>query len=425
MSSVAVVLGGPGPDAELPLRWADRQQDPVRADFAELFADNEPPDAALDLLAVAVATYAADKAVLRRDAEDGWTRAIELHAPQLDPERWPAPAIERFLCYLTGDEWTFRPYASDRLRDRILGSATKRARPEETGSVALFSGGLDSFAHAATNDAPTIYVAHKDKSGLSPLQRKLAAGIGAGDALRQFMLWVQRKDPITWQPEGSTRSRSFVFIAAAVAVAAGLGVTRCIVPDNGFISLNPPLIPGRWGTLSTRTTHPWTLHLLNELAIGGGVDPEISNPFIARTKGDITRLALDRAPEALVFKTISCSRARARARDRLHFGNCGYCYPCLVRRSGFLASGVKDRGDYRADPRTDVALLKGSRGDDFKAVVTSARQPFTMRHLTAASRFPVGCDYNSLLEVIERSRLELVAMIDDGLRPAVRRAIGW
>jgi hypothetical protein len=425
VASVAVVLGDGGPNADLQLGWTDRSQDPVRADFSELFAGNEPPDAAVDLLAIAVATYAADKAVLRGAAEDGWTRAIELHAPQLEPGRWPAPDIEQFLRHLTGDAWTFRPYGSDRLRDRVYASATKRDPQDQASSVALFSGGLDSFAHAASNDAPTVYVAHKDKSGLSPLQRDLAAGIGASTALRQFMLWVQRKDPITWEPEGSTRSRSFVFIAAALAVASALGVGRCVVPENGFISLNPPLIPGRWGTLSTRTTHPWTLHLLNELTRRGGLGVEVSNPFLTLTKGDITQLALDRGPTSLVFETISCSRARARARDRLHFGNCGYCYPCLVRRAGFLAAGVKDRGDYRADPRTDVALLGGSRADDFKAVVTGVVRPFTMRDLTAACRLPLGSDYDSLFEVIERSRLELSAMVEHKLRPAVRRAIGW
>lgn len=424
MSSVAVVLGDGGPDAELRLRWSERQQDPVRADLGELLSDVEPPDTAIDFLAVAMATYAADKAVLRRDAQDGWTRTIELHVPQLEPERWPAPKVERLLRHLTGDEWTFLPYGAGGLRERMIGSLPKRGRAIAS-SVALFSGGLDSFAHAAANDAPAVYVGHKDKSGLSPLQRELAAGVGDRVALRQFMVWLQRKDPITWEPERSTRSRSLLFIAAAVAVAAGLDIRTCTVPDNGFISLNPPLIPGRWGTLSTRTTHPWTLHLLNELLASAGLNVEISNPLLALTKGDVARVALDSAPEALVFGTISCSRARARTRDSLHFGNCGYCYPCLVRRSGLLAAGVADPGPYRADPRTDAGLLTGSRGDDFKAVVTGVREPFTIHDLTAASRLPLGSDYDGLFDVIERGRLELIAMIEDGLRNRVRRAIGW
>jgi hypothetical protein len=397
----------------------------VRTDLLELFADNTPPDAALDLLAIAVASYAADKAVLRAHADDGWTRTIELHAPQIEPTRWSAPGVERILRHLTGDAWTFLPYRSDQLRERLAADRIRTVAEGTVEAVALFSGGLDSFAYAAASRDASVHVAHKDKSTLSPLQRELAAGIGDRVAPRQFMVWVQRKDPIAWEPEGSTRSRSFVFVAAAIAVAAGLGAGRCIVPENGFISLNPPLIPGRWGALSTRTTHPWTFHLMNALLSAGGLDVEISNPFIGRTKGDITEIALENASRALTFRTVSCSRPRARARDRLHFGNCGYCFPCLVRRSGFLAAGVRDRGLYRADPGADPTLLGGSRGDDFKAVVTGVRRPFTVRDLAAAAPLPAGSDYDCLLDVIERSRLELVAMIEAGLRSPVRRAIGW
>ena len=60
------------------------------------------------------------------------------------------------------------------------------------------------------------------------------------------------------QRETSTRGRSLAFYAFAVLAASrvpGQNV-EIFVPENGFICINPPLVPGRMGSLSTKTTHP-------------------------------------------------------------------------------------------------------------------------------------------------------------------------
>lgn len=430
MTSVAVSVGAheAAPHADMTLLWAGHEQDPMRSDLSELFRGMHPTDAAVDLLALAASVYGADKAVLRRLAPDRWTRTIHLHVPQLDPRRWPARRVESLLRHLTGDRWAFSPYTAPGIRQRIVG-ASNPALGILPLRVALFSGGLDSFAFAAASGHEAIrYVAHKDKSRLAPLQRQLAAGVAREASLldlRQFMLWVQRKGPISHEPESSTRSRSFLFVAAAVAVATSTGASDVSLPENGFIALNPPLVPGRRGTLTTRTTHPWTVLMFNELLEAAALDVVVRNPFALMTKGDISIIALHEAPEDLVFRTVSCSRPRARRKDLVHFGNCGYCYPCLVRRAGLLAAGVADGTEYRADPRRDPSIMDRATGDDFKALVSSIRAPLSIRSLTAAAPLPAGSDYVALVDVIERSRIELVTMIREGMTKDVRRAVGW
>src|SRR5882757_7674576 len=48
-----------------------------------------PPSAmAWDFLTIALAAFAADRFILRSDAEDGWTRAIALDVAIADPAPW-------------------------------------------------------------------------------------------------------------------------------------------------------------------------------------------------------------------------------------------------------------------------------------------------------------------------------------------------
>lgn len=427
MTTVAIrVAGHDSPTGDLTLAWTGRQHDSIHTNLRALVADAEPNDAALDLLGFAVSIFAADRAVPRRLAPDRWTRSIEVHFPQLSPERWPTDQAGSLLRQLTGDRWTLRPYEDLRMRGRVLSNAdTHLPLPADPWSVALFSGGLDSFAFRASQSTGALrYVSHQDKSQLGGLQRHLAEGVGGGST-RQFSVEVRRGGPLDYELERSTRSRSLVFIAAAAVVAVSTGGTEVIVPENGFISLNPPLVPARRGTASTRTTHPWTLHLLEDLLHAGGLGLQITNPFLGRTKGDITAIAATHADRALLAATVSCSRARARRSSKVHFGNCGYCYPCLVRRAGFVASGIPDDTTYRADPMSDPSFLRSAAGEDFRAVVTRVREPFTMRDLTSAAPLPRGAAFDALLDVIERSRLELLTMLDLGLAKEVGLAIGW
>lgn len=430
-TSVAVRLdsGAPVSAGGLVLDWGTKVGDPVRADFARLLEGTPPTPEAVDFLILAASVYLADKVVLRRLASDRWGRTIELHVPQGDPGRWDLLRLGRFFHDLTGDNWTFRPYACQRAQERLAAQTPTLLGPAVS-EVTLFSGGLDSFAWAAGRvSSLPLLVAHSDTTALGALQGVIGDRLvpNAPSRLRPFWLRLRRTGPLRdVEFESTTRSRSALFVAAAVALAQASGVAQVEVPENGFISLNPPMVPARSGTLSTRTTHPRIIASMNDLLAEAGIAVKVANPFLLRTKGDIARLAITSgAPDGLVFGTVSCARPSARRADPLRYGNCGYCFPCLVRRAGFQAAGANDLTVYRRDPRADLTMLHRGSGDDFKAVVTGLRRPFGPADLRASGPLPRGSDVHGLMDVLERSRAELRAMVEDGLSSSVRRAIGW
>ena len=54
----------------------------------------------------------------------------------------------------------------------------------------------------------------------------------------------------------------------ACDIAATNGENRDPVAENGFISINPPLLPGRMASFSTRNYHPLFMSMLQELLVG-------------------------------------------------------------------------------------------------------------------------------------------------------------
>ena len=76
------------------------------------------------------------------------------------------------------------------------------------------------------------------------------------------------------------RSRSLLYLALGLAAAAGFGAaTPLIIPENGWISLNPPLTANRLGSCSTRTTHPYFLEQLTGLWREAGLANPLVNPY--------------------------------------------------------------------------------------------------------------------------------------------------
>jgi hypothetical protein len=105
-----------------------------------------------------------------------------------------------------------------------------------------------------------------------------------------------------------------------------------VVPENGFISLNPPLLPGRMASLSTRTTHPLFMQYLQELLISVGINVLLKMPYRFKTKGEMLADCLDQALLSR-FATDTTSCGRYRTYNRTH---CGRCVPCMVRKGSFL-----------------------------------------------------------------------------------------
>jgi 7-cyano-7-deazaguanine synthase in queuosine biosynthesis len=187
--------------------------------------------------------------------------------------------------------------------------------------------------------------------------------------------------PLPDEHENTTRSRSLLFIALALLAASACGPNVPVwMPENAYISLNVPLTGARVGSLSTRTTHPQFIADLTSVLGAVGLTNEIRNPFENMTKGEVlARSVRNDLLARLAPRTISCAHPEANRYDadpsRRRFANCGYCYPCIVRRAAMHKVGWDRGGDYLYDVLRDPRLLeRGSgRGEDARAVVAMIR----------------------------------------------------
>lgn len=367
---------------------AQRQRSTVSATSA-LFFGLAPAGAARDLFRLGGAVYCVDKVARRDRTADAWTRELELDAPVATRSRWQTarPAMTEALTFLSGDHW--------KLRFRTGGEDVRgETRVRAPDAVCLFSGGLDSLAGAIDlleEGRDVLLVGHFESGFIGGVQETLARQLqrtyGDRVRLRQLKLGPAKPNRLQARPlpsekerETTTRARSFLFIAAGLAVASAFGEeVPLYVPENGFIGINVPFVASRAGSLSTRTTHPYFVERVEEALDALGIGNEIINPFRLKTKGEA--LADCRNPKllaALGDESISCAHPESARWDKLPPSNCGYCLPCLIRRVALHGIGLDAGASYRHDSLVEPALLEddSDRGADLRALVRGiARDP--------------------------------------------------
>ncbi|HHL2878590.1 TPA: 7-cyano-7-deazaguanine synthase, partial [Acinetobacter baumannii] len=130
------------------------------------------------------------------------------------------------------------------------------------------------------------------------------------------------------------------------------------IPENGLISINPPLTPRRIGALSTRTTHPYFLQKLNILFKNIGLPVEIENPYQYKTKGEMMLECKDQSSlKKIAATTVSCGKWKRSGMQ------CGKCLPCLIRRASFDKYQYKDLTQYQYSHLSDVVKHANKRDD--------------------------------------------------------------
>lgn len=323
----------------------------------------QPSERAFDLVILSAAITAADTRIARaQDAQDRWTREIELCLPVAEPAVWHEvqDLLQRTLNFLTGDIWTLTFRARAPSVSQLIPPATDDLIEKPT-SVCLFSGGLDSFIGVidllSKGERPLL-VSHYWDPLTSAYQttclKELKARFGEGsfESIRARIGFPTGTIGDSTN-EDTLRARSFLFFSLAALTATAMGKDLTIhVPENGLISLNVPLDPLRLGALSTRTTHPYYMARFNETLQKLGLGTTLVNQYRHRTKGQMVAECAD-----IVFlrenaaHTISCSSpAKMRYSPDEHRRqpkNCGHCVPCLIRRAALLHGLGEDKTDYQ------------------------------------------------------------------------------
>jgi hypothetical protein len=294
-----------------------------------------PTVSAMDFAVFALSVVATDKAVSRAVTVDGWTRKIDLTVSLCEATVWTAQktSLEKMLRYLTGDFWslTFLPVDSPMIKQRHKPVQIKNDY------VCLLSGGVDSLVGAidlVVDGSNPLFVSQMVR-GDAEHQKQFAAAFGKDNQFQWSIGKLSRE-------EGSTRARSIMFFAFAALSACALKTNgervKIVVPENGFISLNTPLDTNRIGSLSTKTTHPIYMAMLQEIWDAIGINAELVLPYKCKTKGEVLKECKNQALlKRLVFDSNSCGKYQ-----RHNLQQCGVCVPCLVRRAAFLEAGLKD-----------------------------------------------------------------------------------
>lgn len=297
-----------------------------------------PTVRAWDFTTIALSVAAADKAILREKSSDGWIRMIELSIYLREPIIWDSKRaeLESLLRHLTGDFWFLRF-----LEGGIEPPRAKEPQKRDADCVCLLSGGVDSLVGAidlASSSRKPLFVSQIVRGDRST-QKRYATELGSENQHCQWSFNAEHSGA----SEKSTRGRSIVFFAFAALAASAIQSTKdhpvdIIVPENGFISLNVPLGPGRIGSLSTKTTHPVYTEGIQSLWDAIGMHANLSFPYRYKTKGEIMAQCSDQEKlKELVGSSTSCGKFQ-----RNNLTHCGQCVPCMVRRAAFLAAGIDD-----------------------------------------------------------------------------------
>lgn len=356
---------------------------------ARFFEGWRPPREALDLALLGAAAYCVDKVSLRRLTSDQWTRNLDLNLAVQDAGRWADAGWSSVLSFLTGDRWAVTACHDD--HDPLAAVPkvpTAVTAVGDVDAVCLFSGGLDSLCGVIDllEGDPGLrlcLLSHHEGGQASTAQEALRSELFAHygpDRLMSKRLFLRpapanagQARPLPARRENTTRARSLLFLTTALAVAASVGPsTPVFIPENGFIGINVPLTRARSGSYSTRTTHPHFIQTFTEAAARCGVNNPVLNPYRLTPKGQMLAQTLN--PDLLrrlAPLSVSCSHPEAARYVLRDQGNCGYCFPCLIRRASMAHVGWDSADGYAWDALDGSDLLSRPtrRAADLRAVV--------------------------------------------------------
>ena len=175
------LIGRLGPDDKGKINLVQSDSDVFEIDFLDgdlrmgfgighaldqlAFLGLQPSERAIDLVVLAALVNAGDTRVSRKlNAQDGWTREIDLYIPVSDSAVWTAStkSIESMLRFLSGDRW--RVFFRERTkRTRSLAAAPTCLAIDGLTKVSLLSGGLDSLIGAVdllSDSERPLFVSH-------------------------------------------------------------------------------------------------------------------------------------------------------------------------------------------------------------------------------------------------------------------------
>lgn len=315
------------------------------------------PKRLTDLIEIASYVFAADRTTRRgteilKNCGEHWRRNFLMVIAVREPAFWNGAgvkvALSEALGFASEDTWAFDFVDNEQPVPLQYYLAVRDDQIDAAGgtSIVLFSGGLDSLAGAVkeltTSNRQVVLVSHRNTPAIGAIQKALAARLTAAYPRRVTHVWVDNSLTGKLEDREETqRTRSFFFFAMAAVAAHIEKADRIRFFENGIMSVNLPIATQVVGARASRSTHPRTLKLLQDVADlvsehGIGVD----NPFIWDTKAEVVRGLASTQFAQLITISYSCTRSRkgAAAFER----HCGTCVQCIQRRISTLGGGAAE-----------------------------------------------------------------------------------
>lgn len=324
-------------------------------EIAGRFGENLDPLLA-DWIDVAFSVYLADRFALRRGQaetrrEAPWGRILRLRVPVRKPETWDRPEVMDALCgllyYFTEDDWRFEFVNRRRPGRPAETQPFLFANPPPTPvRVALYSGGLDSFA--GTIQQMMSFPKHSFVlvSGASHNRQRLGQRrqVAAIEEAHNCHIWrvaicyERSRDSGTDREEASQRTRGFLYLTLGGVTAIHIGCRELFVYENGIGAINLPCDGSQVGTAASRAVHPSSLFRMADfVTLLTGELFHIENPFLFSTKAEMCRHLAASELTPRIAETFSCDHFPIRKRNT---PQCGSCTSCLLRRLSLQRAGL-------------------------------------------------------------------------------------
>lgn len=327
------------------------------------------PQIYADAVDIAAALHLADRMAVRGPGQRGWARRLRVSLPVRCPDRWLSKPIHdalfEVLRYATQDQWEIAfnqrvtPGRSSETQCQL-----RLGHPEEPCEVALYSGGLDSFAGlaAAVSQRPHhrfICVSvtgnqrhlQRQNEQLGSLQRTL--GVNVTHVPVQYHLVNAEQQ----RQERTRRTRGILFLLVGGITALIAGKSELLIFENGVGAINLPQDGAQIGIDNSRSVNPVALVLVGRLlSLISGEPFTITNECIFKTKAEMCAHPTVAKVSGGIRSTFSCDGFPVRRR---HFAQCGFCTSCLLRRQALEAAlmQLQDSDDYGCDLTQDGPFL--------------------------------------------------------------------
>jgi len=424
--------------------WSSNRNVNLRIDYISRGMLGNVPELLIDLLEIAAYIYCADQRASRgsdflKNYGEDWRRNLHFVIPVRYPDIWNQHGITDILCdtlgFMSDDRYSFEFVSSNappNAKEMYFPDLIDASKPWD--EIALFSGGLDSFAGAVDDIVlkrkSLLLVGHSAATKVRNVQDSLITALrerGFQQKVSFVPVLVANKGirPVDF----TQRARSFLFASLGLVIAHMAGRDRFTFYENGILSLNPPVSGDVIGGRATRSTHPRVLRGLENLfSLLLDRQVRIDTPFQWMTKAEVTRKIEEAGLPDLVQMTFSCTRPHQSSNRHPH---CGECSQCIDRRFAILGANMSEHeaaDSYKLDLLTSDRTASGSLRMTlnyvafYKEMAATAQARFLIDYpeiVSALNYFPSISPLkagNEIYAMFQRQAMIVEKVISDGIR---------